>query len=132
MYLEKVIFAIDNNADLHTVAKFTRHLDTARALGKLQGDVAACIGQWTDVDGNAHLEPSYMMDRVDYDAFVAESRYVDKQVCVLLVAGDTRQPCALLFPDGYTETLNPMRQLATPVGVKDWTYVISTGMYFTC
>ena len=103
MYLEKVIFAIDNNADLHTVAKFT-----------------------------AHLEPSYMMDRVDYDAFVADSRYVDKQVCVLLVAGDTRQPCALLFPDGYTETLNPMRSLLTPAGVKDWTYVISTGMYFTC
>jgi hypothetical protein len=38
----------------------------------------------------------------------------------------------LLFPNGYTEILNPMRSLLTPVGVKDWTYVISTGIYFTC
>jgi len=132
MYLEKVIFAIDNDADLHTVARFARHLDTQRALGKLQGDVVACIGQWTDADGHPHLEPSYMVNRADYDSFVASSGYVDKQTCVLLVAGDTRQPCSLLFPNGYTEILNPMRLLPTPVGVKDWTYVISTGIYFTC
>ena len=132
MYLEKVIFAIDNNADLHTVARFTRHLDTQRALGKLQGDVVACIGQWTDPYGHPHLEPSYMMDRADYDAFVASSGYVDKQDCVLVIPGDTRQPCALLFPCGTTEGLGPMKRITNLVGVRDWTYVMATKEYFTC
>ena len=29
-----VIFAIDDNTDLHTVAKFMRHMDTAKAVHK--------------------------------------------------------------------------------------------------
>jgi hypothetical protein len=127
MTFVKVIFAIDNNSDLHTVAKFTRLMDTTRALGKLQGGVVSCIGAW-----GSSLEPSYMMDRMDYDKYVASSGYVDNQVCVLLVPGDTRQPCSLLFPDGDRDILGPMRQIFSLDGVKDWTYVISTGKYFTC
>ncbi len=132
MYLEKVIFAIDDNADLHTVAKFTRHLDTQRALGKLRGRVVACIGKWTDQEGREYLEPSYMIDRDDYNDFVVGSGYVDKQFCVLLVPGDTRQPCSLLSPCGSTVTLSPMHRVSNVTGVRDWIYVLSTKEYFTC
>tara|TARA_R110002153_G_scaffold13774_1_gene50924 strand:- start:360 stop:758 length:399 start_codon:yes stop_codon:yes gene_type:complete len=132
MRLEKVIFAIGNNSDLHTVAKFTRLMDTARAMGDLQGSVVSCIGHWTNNDGSADLEPSYMMDKVDYDKFVVPSGYVDGQVCVLLIPGDTRQPCSLSFSNGDRHALKPMRRIQSTVGVTDWTYVIATGEYFTC
>lgn len=132
MYLEKTVFAIDNNIDTHTAAKFLRHVDTNRAMGKLKGSIVHCIGSWTDDDGYTHLEPSYMMDSVDYYAVVAESGYVDKQVCVLKVPGDTRQPCSLEFSNGYSQCLGPMRETKAPHKVESWTYVQETGKYFTC
>lgn len=35
MYLSKVIFSVDNVSSLHTMATFTRFLDTKRATGNL-------------------------------------------------------------------------------------------------
>ena len=104
-YLEKTVFAIDNNIVTHTLAKFLRHVDTQRAMGNLKGSIVHCIGSWVDDDGYTHLEPSYMVDSVDYYAVVADSGYVDKQICVLKVPGDTRQPCSLEFRKGYSQGL---------------------------
>lgn len=132
LYLEKVVFAVDNNIDTHTAAKFLRHVDTNRALGNLKGPVTHCIGSWTEEDGVTHLEPSYMMDSRDYYEIVAHSGYVDKQVCILKVPGDTRQPCTLEFSNGYTKGLGPMRETTSPHKVDNWTYVQETGKYFTC
>ena len=126
MFNEKVCFAIDRNHDLHTTAKFTRFLDTLRALGELQGSVIQCIGCW-----NGELEPSYLMDRKDFHKWVDESGYLDEQHCVMLIPGDTRQPCSLLYDDDEQISIGPLREVANTIGLTAWTYVIETGKYFT-
>lgn len=123
-YLEKVVFAIDDNWNVHTVAKFLRHVDTLRAMGKIK-PVVQCIGNWENV-----LEVSYMMDLKDFDKHVVPFGFVDGQECVLVVAGDTRQPCHLRFPTGHTVIVGPMVEIDGPTG--NWTYVPATNKYFTC
>lgn len=129
MFFEKVIFAIDDNTDLHTVAKFTRLMDTKRALGDLQGSVVTAIGMWEGV-----LEQSYIVDAVDYYAIVEPSGYVDGQYCVLLVPGDTRQPCTLLHNGGMREPINPMVEIspADAMEADGWTFIPATGKYYSC
>ena len=126
MFNEKVCFAIDNNHDLHTVAKFTRYIDTQRALGKLSGSVIQCVGFYV-----GELEPSYLMDRKDYDRWVKYSGYVTKQICVMYIPGDTRQPCYFIFDDGDQINSDPLREVDGPEGLEAWTYVLETKRYFT-
>lgn len=122
--LEKIIFAIDNNSDTHTVAKFLRHVDTLLATGKIK-PIVHCIGHWEGV-----LEVSYLMDAADYRAHVEPYGFTAGQDCVLLVPGDTRQPCTLQFPCGAVEGVGPMVEIPGPIG--NWTYVPATNKYFTC
>jgi hypothetical protein len=121
---EKVIFAIDNNTDTHTIAKFLRYVDTLRAMSKIS-PVVQCLHKWEDI-----IEVSYMMNRVDYEKHVKGKGWADAQDCVLIVSGDVRQPCHLLSPSGETKSVGPMVQIEAPVG--NWTYVPATNKYFTC
>lgn len=132
MFLKKVVFAIDDNIDTHAVAKFMRHIDTARAMGKTKGSIAQCIGSWTDDEGWTHLEPSFMMDARDYYEVVEPFGFTDNQDCILEVSGDTRQPCSLRFKDGSHQSLGPMRETKEPHEAGNWTYVQETGKYFVC
>ena len=122
-----VIFAIDDNTDLHTVAKFMRHMDTARALNELRGMFVQCIGMYNGV-----LEPSYMMDESDYRQLVATTDYTVWQDCILLVPRDVRQPCTLEFPD-LQLAIGPMREVSAAEAMQcsSWTYVQATNKYFT-
>jgi hypothetical protein len=120
----KVIFAIDNNNNTHNVAKFLRHVDTLRAMGKIKSQVTQCIGNWEGI-----LEVSYMMDLADYDSHVAGKGYTEGQECILIVPGDVRQPCTLRFPCGDVVAVGKMIEIPAPVG--NWTYVPTTGKYFT-
>ena len=125
--LEKVIFAIDNNTDTHTVAKFMRHIDTARAMNTLKGSFVQCIGYW-----NGILEDSYMMDRRDYDRLVAPLGFTKEQDCILSVPADTRQPCALEFPNDKPLVVGRMVEVSNEEAktLEAWTYVPATGKYF--
>ena len=127
-YLEKVVFAIDNNTDVHTVAKFMRHMDTCRAMNTLKGSFVQCIGMY-----NGLLEPSYMMDEADYRQLVANTDYVVLQDYILLVPRDVRQPCTLEYPD-HTFAIGPMREVSAAKAMQcsSWTYVQATNKYFTC
>ena len=127
MYYEQVIFAIDNDEDLHTSAKFLRYLDTLKALGKLKGNVSLGIGSYLGV-----LERSYMMRAVDFDKHVAHTIYLRGQESVLRVPGDTRQPCVLQTAKGSTLNVGRMRVCrgnGIP-NVNDWTYM--GGKYWVC
>jgi hypothetical protein len=132
MFFNKVLFAIDGNTDTHRVAKFMRHIDTYRAMGKLQGSIVHCIGSWTYDGGWTHLEPSFLMDAKDYYEVVKPFGFTDNQVCVLEVPGDTRQPCTLIREDGSQQTLRPMCETKEPRSYNNWTYVQATGKYFVC
>ena len=124
--MESVIFPIDNCSDLHTLAKFTRHLDTQRAMGNLVGDVKLCIGLY-----NGCLEYSFHMLVVDFDKHVRDTVYVKDQETFLFLSSDPRQPAELRSPDGqFRQVLNP-----PSVGGTDntpWTYDLRTNSYFSC
>ena len=125
--MNKVIFAIDDNTDVHVVAKFMRHMDTCRAMGTLKGSFVQCIGMYNGV-----LEPAYMMDESDYRQLVANTDYTVWQDCILLVPRDVRQPCTLEFPD-HQFAIGPMREVlpSTAMRSSSWTYVQATNKYFT-
>ena len=130
MYLSKVIFSIDNVSDLHTMATFTRFLDTKRAMDKLVGSVTLCVGSYY-----GELEPSFMMDQVDFDKFIRGTDWIKNQESVLHVPGDVRQPCVLEYQaSGRMENIGPMRQISYNFSnyLESWTYVPATGKYFTC
>ena len=125
--LNKIIFAIDNNTDVHVVAKFMRHMDTCRAMSTLKGSFVQCIGCYNGV-----LEPSYMMDERDYRQLVAGTHYTTEQDCILHVPADTRQPCTLEFPN-HSVAIGPMREVSAAKAMQcsSWTYVQATNKYFT-
>jgi len=77
---EYVIFAIDNDNDLHTNAKFLRYMDELRAMSKMDGTMQLCIGSYLD-----QMERSYIVTFNDFVDHIAESGYVDKQESVLLL-----------------------------------------------
>lgn len=126
--LNKVCFAIDTNSDVHTTAKFLRHMDTAKAMGTLRGSLILCIGSW-----NGELEPSYLMDERDYRKLVEPLGFTKGQSSILHIPGDTRQPCTLEYsnPEVPDDTLRPLMEVQHPVKATSWTYVIETGKYFT-
>jgi hypothetical protein len=130
MYLSKVIFSIDNVSSLHTMATFTRFLDTKRAMDKLVGSVTLCVGSY-----KGELEPSFMMNEVDFNKFIRGQYWIDDQQNILNVPGDVRQPCTLEYlASGLVEAMHPMREISfddTKL-IGGWTYVSATGKYFTC
>jgi hypothetical protein len=72
--MKYVIFSIDNVHDLHTLTKFTRYVDTLRAMGYLKGDFKTLIGSY-----KGSLEYCFLCDRVDFDKHVLSYGYVDDQ-----------------------------------------------------
>ena len=128
MFKEKIIFSIDNGHDLHTMAKFLRHIDTVKAMGKLEGGFIQCIGYY-----KGKLENSFIMDEKDYVRFVAKLGFTVKQESVLQVPGDTRQPCVLIYQKLPPNVLSPMRKIKPEVASKSkaWTYVVEENTYWT-
>jgi hypothetical protein len=130
MYLSKVIFSIDNVSSLHTMATFTRFLDTKRAMDKLVGSVTLCVGSY-----KGELEPSFMMNEVDFNKFIRGTDWIKDQESILNVPGDVRQPCYLEYLDSTDcDVLYPMVEVAWGIAkyIDSWTYVPATGKYFTC
>ena len=128
MQLTKICFAIDNDNDWHTVAKFMRMVDTHKATGHLRTAPVQCIGSY-----KGQLENSYIMDKVEFDKLVKDSGYVDNQETFLEIPGDTRQPCTLLVSEGGSYNVGAMRRVtkAEALSRVSWTYVPSTNQYFT-
>ena len=75
-----VIFSIDNVTDLHTLAKFTHHVDVQRAMQRMKGDMKLCIGAYKGV-----LEQSFIMTEHDFAAFIEAGEYMQNQESVLLI-----------------------------------------------
>ena len=123
-----VIFAIDNNTSLHTVAKFLRMVDEKKALSHMSGPMAQCIGMWDGI-----LEPSYMVTEEDFNTFVVNSGYVDNQDCFLYVPQDVKQPCDLRLKSGVSiGRVGRMKEVSATnaMSSKAWTFVINKGKYY--
>lgn len=124
--MEQIVFAIDNGSDPHVRMKFLKSMDILRAMGKIE-PVVTCIGMW-----EGQLECSYMMPAWAFDVHVVPHGWVDKQVCILRVPSDVRQPCVLDYGD-HRESVGRMVTLkASDLNTaRGWTYVEETGAYFT-
>ena len=77
---EYVIFAIDNDGDLHTNAKFLRYVDERVAMQKMKGTMKLCIGSY-----KGKLERSYIVRWDDFMEHIADSGYVDNQESILIL-----------------------------------------------
>jgi hypothetical protein len=116
--LEHVLFAIDDGDDLHTQAKFLRHVDTLRATSKMKGIMYSGIGCYNGVP-----ERCYMVLGVDFDNHFNNLDYLKDQECVLRVPGDTRQPCTIQYPSGKIHSVGPMLCYNDTVPQGDYTYM---------
>jgi hypothetical protein len=117
-------------SDLHTMATFTRFLDTKRAMGKLVGSVTLCVGSY-----KGELEPSFMMNEVDFNKFIRGTDWITDQESILNVPGDVRQPCTLEYlASGKVEGCYPMKEISKNYSkyMESYTFVPATGKYFTC
>ena len=75
-----VIFSIDSVHDLHTLAKFTHHIDVQRVMQRMKGEMKLCIGAYKGV-----LEQSFIMTEQDFGAFIEAGEHVQNQESVLLI-----------------------------------------------
>lgn len=123
-----VIFAIDNGHDLHTQAKFLRHLDTARSMGSLTKPVDLAIGCY-----QGHVERAYIMDTEDYARLVRPLTYTRGQESVLVV--DSDGVASLSTPDltAPLGVIGSLYRITTPFGhdpIDSWTFVEREGVYY--
>jgi hypothetical protein len=122
--LERIIFAIDNDMDAHTNAKFLRHVDTKRAMMEMH-PMELCIGCY-----KGQLERSYMILAKDFHHVLD---FIQNQESIMRVPGDTRQDCVLEFVEsGETVPLGPMRRVSAAIAMLHdaWTY--HNGEYYVC
>ena len=78
--MKYVIFSIDNVTDLHTLAKFTHHMDVQRAMGRLHGEMKMCVGSYKGV-----MEYSFILKEVDFVHYVSDSDFIRDQESVLVI-----------------------------------------------
>jgi hypothetical protein len=92
--LDYVIFSIDNADDVHTLAKFTRWLDTKRVLGELQENPWVLIGKW-----RGKLENSFLLRRDDFTKYVVPYDWVKNQKAIMRVSADKRMAAQVVSLD---------------------------------
>jgi hypothetical protein len=125
-----IIFSIDDVSDVHTQAKFLRHIDTLRSMGKMQGKVVPCIGMY-----KGELEPSYLVSAEDFFEFIAvPDGYVSGQESFLQIDVGHRgqQVASLLYLDTGLTTLGRIKSVSKDVAMSHdaWTYRMDTNTYF--
>lgn len=116
--MDYVIFAIDKGYDLHTKAKFLRHVDTLRSMGKMDGNMKLVIGSY-----KGRLEDSYIIQENDFNMHVLDSGFVDKQETFMFVGRQRWMPYWIETKDQKVLQKGNLRSMHyIPDGVKDWTY----------
>jgi len=126
--MKYTIFSIDNFTDLHTLARFLRLVDEARALGKMKGTMKPMIGSY-----KGKLKYSFIMRTDDFHLVVADSGYLDKQECIMQVSECNKKYTQLVYPDGEVEYLGCMAdtQPFVPRVFEDYSYDPAQDRYFT-
>ncbi len=125
MHKSKVLFSIDGVDSVRNLKKFLMYIDSQAALGHIE-HVQQCLGSWEGV-----MEVSFLMNSDDFDKVVRDTHFIEDQIAVLHVAGDTRQPCEMeMLLDGSTEILGPMEQVthSKAMASQGWTY--TNGNYY--
>lgn len=123
-----VIFSIDNVNDLHSLAKFTRYLDTRRSMGELRGNVIICTGSY-----KGQLETSFLMRRDDFDEHIRNSVYIANQESILRVSECNKQYATLEYlKDGRDEFIGSLKSVPKDEALMHdaWTYRPDINQYW--
>ena len=129
-----VIFSIDNVHDLHTLAKFTHHMDVQRAMQRMKGEMKICVGAYKGV-----LEQSFILTEHDFAATIEGSIFIDQQESVLLVEdGHRDETYASLHylsggvRDGEHVSLGLLKSVDKSVALEQdaWTYRPDLNIYW--
>jgi hypothetical protein len=120
-----VVFSIDNVNDVHVLAKFLRHVDTARAMNRMQGGIQQCIGMY-----NGLLEVSFIMREDDFNEHVKPFGFTDNQECVLHIVGSDMQASLVSLTEvkdiGFYEAVSHEEA----ANATSWTYRPDMDQYF--
>lgn len=119
-----VIFSIDNATDVHTLAKFLRHIDTQDVMYKMKGKMIQCIGSY-----QGKLEISWIIGREDFDKHVRNSGYVNNQESFLYVSGKEMNAELYYQQSGVLEILGRLEETSNPSG--DFTYRPDIDIYWS-
>ena len=127
MKLERIIFSVDNPADPYDLGKALSLLVQMKATLKIDM-LVNCIGSY-----EGYLEPSFMVYAKDFDEHIRGMFFLDGQESIMRIPGDPRQECTLEYLlDGRIEPIGQLKSIPSPKRSNDaWTYVLSTGRYFT-
>lgn len=109
------IFSIDNWSDLHTMAKFLRHVDTLRAMNKLKSEVKQGIGMYQGTP-----EPCWLMRTEDMHLV---SEYTKDQEAFLEVPFKAKDQTILRYRDGSSMRLGVLKCSIEPPLTDNWTYM---------
>jgi hypothetical protein len=125
-----IIFSIEGVSDVHTQAKFLRHIDTLKSMGKMSGKMIPCIGMYKGV-----LEPSYLVSSEDFfDHIATPNGYVSGQESFLQIDVGHRgqQVASLLYIDTGLTPLGRISSVSKEEALKRdaWTYRMDTNTYF--
>ena len=125
--LDHVVFSIDNAHDLHTLAKFTRWIDTKKALSELQQTPYVLIGKW-----KGRLENSFLMNSDDFNKYVIPHGWVDKQKTVMKVSADKRMSAQIMTLTGEILSKGFLKQVSPEIAHKadGFTYCPERGVYW--
>jgi len=93
--MDFVVFSIDNWHDIHTLAKFTRHVDTLRSMGKLEGNVKVLVGCYDD-----RPEISFICMKSDFNNHFKDTPYLRDQKTFLHVSEEKQMPAYLADQEG--------------------------------
>jgi len=128
-----VIFSIDNVTDVHTLAKFLRHMDTQKALGKMEGKMKTLIGSYLGV-----MEYSFLCNEADFNNHVATMGFTSGQESILKLTDTSngrtskRTFASLVYSSGDIAKLGEFKVVSKDDALsKDgWTYDPTNNQYF--
>jgi hypothetical protein len=125
--MKYVIFSIDNVTNTHAQAKFLRHIDTARAMQKMKGNMIHCIGSY-----KGEIEPSYLMLWDDFKEHVIGMGFVENQESILRVSECNKQYAELVYSDQTRESVGSLKDVSKDEAMKHdaWTYRPDLNMYW--
>lgn len=125
--MDYIIFSIDNWYDIHTLAKFTRHVDTLRSMGKLKGAVTPLISSYEDKP-----EISFICTVEDFDTHIDGAGYMINQESYMYVSSDKHMTAKVV--DKHFETLKSGRLSAvnalTASDEASWSYRPDLNQYY--
>lgn len=125
--LDYVVFSIDDAHNLHTLAKFTRWIDTKRALGEIQEEPLVLIGKW-----RGKLENSFLMRRDDFNKYVVPFDWVKNQKSIMRVSAGKRMEAQIINSYGEILTKGHLRQVSagSAFNAEGFTYCPKRNIYW--